>query len=309
MAKLCVVCGEDCSAKPRVKDETGNYACRECAGAAAQQQQQQHQQQQQQQQPRAAKVAVVAGNGQRAMATAGGSSAQASGGPEPEPSHPSVWDDLTPAVPSGSKACPSCGHGMKDSAVLCLNCGHNELTGKALRTKREKPVTIGEVKVKRQVDPAEQAAFFVPLLLGSGLGGFVLLAGAQQNTRQMAAVMVVLVIYASATSFAFTWSLFFHPGLAKLGGIAMVLSNILAVVLARGSPETAGILGLVWLIGAVFGLLALWKDGEKPVLRGMVCGVIVGLILMGTSLSIYGVPGRSDEPATPAGGSSNTEPE
>jgi len=307
MAKLCVVCGEDCSAKPRVKDERGNYACRECADAAAQQQQQK--QQQQQQQPRAAKVALGAGNGQRAMATAGGSSAQASGGLEPEPSHPSVWDDLTPAVQAGSRACPSCGHGMKDSAVLCLNCGHNELTGKALRTKREKPVIIGEVKVKRRVDPAERAAFFVPLLLGSGLGGFVLLAAAQQNTRQMFAVIVVLVIYASVTSFAFTWSLFFHPGLAKLGGIAMVVSNILGVVLARGSPETAGILGLVWLIGAVFGLLALWKDGEKPVLRGMVCGVIVGLILMGSSLSIYGIPESSDAPATPAGGSDASEPE
>lgn len=29
-AKICTVCGIDCSSKPRTKDPQGRYTCREC---------------------------------------------------------------------------------------------------------------------------------------------------------------------------------------------------------------------------------------------------------------------------------------
>lgn len=37
-SKICVLCGEDCSYKPRIKDSHGNYYCKTCHQAAEQRQ-------------------------------------------------------------------------------------------------------------------------------------------------------------------------------------------------------------------------------------------------------------------------------
>ena len=292
-----MVCGQDCADKPRVKDEQGNYACRECADAATKR-------------SAAAKVAVVAGVGQQQLATAGVGAGRAAtakvSSPEPELTNPGVWDDLTPVVPKGAKACGSCGHAMKDEAIVCLNCGHNELTGKALRTKREKPLVIGEVKRKREVDPSERAAFWVPLFIGAGLGGFIWASAAQQSLGQMFMLLMALGFYGFIATVSFVIVLLFNSGLAKLGGIAMA-SAFIGVIFAAfsgASPEFTGIMGLLWIGGAIFGLILLWKEGEHPLVRGMVCGSVIGQVLLTVAMVIYGddikaAAGPRKVPSTP----------
>ncbi len=108
--KTCVVCGQDVSGKPRVKDAAGKYMC---AGECQQ------------------KAAAAAKARQDARPAAPGAAAQAKPPMAPGGLLGQLIDD-SPMLKSAK--CESCGSAMPGGSVICTRCGFNTQTGKALKT-------------------------------------------------------------------------------------------------------------------------------------------------------------------------------
>lgn len=116
--KVCVICGEDCSNKPRTKDAKGRYYCTPCFDAAK----------------------------LRAQKKSSGTVPR----PQPKPSPraldsdgPSMLEKLLDQAPQGAaasaaSACPSCHSFVADGTVICTSCGYNTQTGQRLSVKTVK---------------------------------------------------------------------------------------------------------------------------------------------------------------------------
>ncbi|MFN0132011.1 MAG: hypothetical protein ACKVW3_05705 [Phycisphaerales bacterium] len=114
-AKVCMVCGVDCSTRPRTKDTQGRYTCKACFDAAA-----------------AKAAAKPARKPSPAIAQAPPQSA------EPEP-----LDDLSgiiglddgPSAPIAAQViCPGCQSTIPHGSTLCVQCGRNLQSGGLVRT-------------------------------------------------------------------------------------------------------------------------------------------------------------------------------
>lgn len=115
--KVCIICGDDVSTKPRVKNAEGKYLCKGSCDQAYLKQ---------------AKSAPPK---------------PAAAPPSPESTLP-PGDDIMARLVAGSpmlnaESCSSCGNSMPTGAVICTRCGFNAQTGKATKTvvsalKREK---------------------------------------------------------------------------------------------------------------------------------------------------------------------------
>jgi hypothetical protein len=119
--KICVLCNQDVSGKPRTKDKNGQYACRECLDARA---------------ARMPATEIAA--------------------PPPKRTAPSDDDNLMASLVSDATKdqgdpCPQCGVVMKKDATLCTRCGYSAATGKMAHTRVEasprerKPIGTGRV--------------------------------------------------------------------------------------------------------------------------------------------------------------------
>lgn len=95
--KLCVICGQDCSTRPRQKDAEGRYACTACV-------------EKQKSRPRPAKPPPLLDEDDALVAL----------------------DDEPARVAAAS--CPGCRAPMPGGAVVCLSCGYNMQTGRSLAT-------------------------------------------------------------------------------------------------------------------------------------------------------------------------------
>src|SRR5437763_236971 len=113
VAKLCTVCGIDCSGKPRIKDQQGRYICKECFDKAKQTRQTQKN-------PAPVAAAVAA---ESAAATEGDNSFLLTLGTKESTGL------------KGTKPCPECGRAVPTDAVLCIGCGYNLATGKRVQVK------------------------------------------------------------------------------------------------------------------------------------------------------------------------------
>lgn len=125
--KTCVLCGQDCSNRQRVKDRKGRYYCRACYSEAARRR-------------RAAGASLED--------TAG--STVDSGTDETRDDCLSALVDAgsTSASPSTELQCPGCGMSMPPGAVQCVECGYNMRTGKQLSVQVE-PAAKGVKKRTR----------------------------------------------------------------------------------------------------------------------------------------------------------------
>ncbi len=144
--KICVVCGQDCAGKPRVKDPQGRYSCKSChelgfrkttrpaavgagvAKAAA-----------------GAKVGAGAGAAKPAAKVAQSAAPVPLAGHEPEPEgafdgfdNAAILAGLesspATAVPAAEQ-CPGCGAPMASGAMVCMSCGFNKASGRASTVK------------------------------------------------------------------------------------------------------------------------------------------------------------------------------
>lgn len=105
-SKICRICGEDCSDRPRIKDPQGRYYCKTC-----------HEQAKRNRTPHQI--------------------------PPPQPDEPGgllaeLIDDLSPP-PVSMQSCAYCGQPMTGDAIICLSCGYNAQTGRQLAKVSTKP--------------------------------------------------------------------------------------------------------------------------------------------------------------------------
>lgn len=139
--KICVICHEDCSARPRIKDGQGRYACKACA----------------------------AGRTKPAPIPA----------PVPEPiveddlgfGLEDFMDAPADEQPALGHACPGCGAPVAADCVMCLACGTNVKTGKSAMTK----IKTGEQSMGIKAAGAVGGAVATPILwtLGGLIGGAI----------------------------------------------------------------------------------------------------------------------------------------
>ena len=129
--KVCVICKEDCSARPRVRDERGRYACRACLKANSEAKSKAKQ-------PAAAPAAVsVAASGNDDLLDQGFD--DAGGGFSLESAYSG---HEAPAAPTGAP-CPACSAPVAEGSVVCLACGTNVQSGKKMATKVRKEPGVG----------------------------------------------------------------------------------------------------------------------------------------------------------------------
>ncbi len=116
-AKVCIICKQDCSRKPRSKDKQGRYTCDECAASA-----------------KAARVTAPA-----------------------EPSAVAADDDgAIPFLEEESATsrpamvgCPNCARPLASDAVICMGCGFNRATGRNVTTAMGEGAAPGEPSAGR----------------------------------------------------------------------------------------------------------------------------------------------------------------
>ncbi len=118
--KICIICGADCAARPRLKDSKGQYACQACVKSR----------QRSRQAPKA--PAPVATEAPPAIGDGVGFS----------------MDDYLGDAPAAASAdpgshCPNCGAAKAAGAVVCMQCGYDSASGKAISTK------VRKAKVKK----------------------------------------------------------------------------------------------------------------------------------------------------------------
>jgi len=113
--KICTVCGEDCSNKPRTKDARGNYYCKECYEQASAQ--------------------------RKSKAASPPASATDRRLVDPAPLSADMMDQLIAAAPvvAVTAHCSQCGFALPPGGIICANCGFNEQTKSAVsKTKIKK---------------------------------------------------------------------------------------------------------------------------------------------------------------------------
>lgn len=126
--KICAVCKQDVSNKPRRKDQAGKYICEDCAKKAA-----------------AAKASAPTpdSTGERAPKASPARSAAPSEGVSDE-----FWNS-TMQPTGGAQTCPGCGTMMPGGAKICTRCGFDTVSGKAVRTRVSIEKGLGGGDAKR----------------------------------------------------------------------------------------------------------------------------------------------------------------
>jgi len=115
--KLCVLCGESCVGKPRIKNAQGQYAHSACVEARKNNSQAAQEPQ----------YEDALGLGDEGMDDLLGDI----GMEEPAP------------MGHGANACPGCGQRLADGAVVCMSCGYNAETGRSVSTRSKEVSTPG----------------------------------------------------------------------------------------------------------------------------------------------------------------------
>ena len=119
MSKICGICGEDCSDRPRVKDRHGRYYCKACAAERARTDDD-------------AAPGVAAG-------TAGGAVGAAAASARPDDADTFDLEEVDPGArpmpieildnAEPTRNCPMCFRSMPRDAKICVSCGYDPAKG------------------------------------------------------------------------------------------------------------------------------------------------------------------------------------
>jgi hypothetical protein len=202
--KPCVICGQSCAGKPRIKDNQGRYAHKACA---------------QKKQDKSAQPEID----------------PLDLSPEEEPEMASFLDDLPTSEETESSAgiraaCPGCGSTITSDAIVCMNCGCNTKTGRGNKTK--------SLKAKSNTSGAGIAAkagsfALAPVLpiIGASIGGVI-------GAAVWAAVAYFLNFELGILAIGVGWicglgaALFSRGGNAYAGGVAVVIA-LIAIIMGK----------------------------------------------------------------------------
>lgn len=159
--KVCVVCGQNVAAKPRVKDSRGQYRC---AGECE-------------------KIGLVKAPSPSVKSNLSPAPKSANRAAPPKIAEEAEADNelmnnlISQSSVTATKRCDSCGHPLAMSAVLCMNCGVNVATGETLKTH----VAVDKIKAPKvkkgsnnpyayyRVGPNAWAAFAFLAVIGAVL--------------------------------------------------------------------------------------------------------------------------------------------
>jgi len=119
VAKVCSICGIDCSAKPRTKDAQGRYICGECVG-------------------RAKETKQIQANPPKPKAAAAPGAEAGEGGDDTAQNAFLLELGGKSQALEGGKECPTCQAVLNKRDMICLACGFNLNTGKQMKVKVEK---------------------------------------------------------------------------------------------------------------------------------------------------------------------------
>jgi hypothetical protein len=189
--KTCGYCHQDCSTKPRLRDEAGNYYCKECYPLAQAE----------------GKTKAAAGR----VAPGGVGAASVFADPIiPTPDLVVAKDEPKKAAKAEAKTeeatrnCQSCGIMMPARAVVCTNCGFNSKLKKELKTKIQKPEVIKGPKVRQAGarDPMQILALVATgIAVLGGLGGMGL-GFALGNGPAFLAGLLIVGLYGAIGGFS-----------------------------------------------------------------------------------------------------------
>lgn len=112
-AKICVVCKQDCSGRPRQKDDQGRYTCQSCLDKHAKSQ------------PKAPAPAK------------GGAPAGTAPAAKQSPGDPALAAALAGVDQTAMTPCPNCAVLQAPGAVVCTSCGFDFQREKPIRTRVE----------------------------------------------------------------------------------------------------------------------------------------------------------------------------
>lgn len=265
--KVCVICKQDCSTVPRIKNGEGRYACRSCVETKQKQSSREASAHAaQQQRPR---TFLDADDGEGFIDLSGVLEAERA---------------AQPTMQAGS-ACPGCGMRLQDGQTLCLDCGYDTTRGKPAKQRK-----IKEAKPERTDDPSH------PGIARMGIGAACAAGGAIAGTAiwipaSIASGNALHVLTFVVGGFAGAASLIPVRGYGtKMVGLAAALATAIAVAaciaiapadkndgydFTEGGPRVHGLdesarafFPAVWLLGAscaAYGLASSnpYDDEEK----------------------------------------------
>jgi hypothetical protein len=110
--KICALCGEDCSGRPRTRDARGRYYCATCYERAR----------------RARPQTMRRMSGSESLSAAPAGTAV-------------LAEAMTPPAVDTPR-CKGCGHPLPDGAVLCVHCGLDLVSGKRHRSRVRRAGTV-----------------------------------------------------------------------------------------------------------------------------------------------------------------------
>ena len=247
-AKVCIVCKQDCSARPRNKDEQGRYTCQDCAKKLAT--------------AGASRtgsdaatppkpVVKSASPGGAPPVAAGARQAAARGADDglyklaadPLPAY--MFEEKPVEVGADQEMCQSCGNLMKKAHVICIKCGHNKQNHKTLHTVLKRPEVVKEARA-RQVTMGEtlDSMYVIGPIGVVALGLIVwMVAGAQDKSNDF------VVAYAAAGLFSLVAGIIcliaaFMSGLVE--GLLYLLLPFYSLYWILARCESAFIKALYW---------------------------------------------------------------
>lgn len=224
-AKVCAACSKDVTNLPRTKDGQGRYFCKPCVD--------------------------------KLKAKSAKAPAQAE-----TPEDTDVMAKLLASSP-GVELCPNCGGGINVGAKICVRCGFNKESGKAMKVVVERAKQEKEPKVK-----------------GRRSGNFVISEG------------LYLLILCAVVGGGFTLSMFepaFGALLYIICSILFMVAWIWGIIAAFKDDEgLAGICGILgffifgipWIYFVYWCIFATWRGYLKMTIAGALLGAILGAIGM-----------------------------
>lgn len=197
--KTCVLCGQSCAGMARTRNTKGQYAHQACIKAKQEE-----------------SVALEA-DGEMY-----GAEDVFDGGMD------DLLGDFEPAeIATGASACPGCGHGLDEQAIVCMGCGYNRESGEQSKTKA----------AKDRVRTKSKAAS-----VGSDFAGNML--------NQIA--LPILGGCIGGTIGAGIWAAIAYYGQIRLGLFAWGLGVLVGIGVNIGSRDTGGIVyGLMAMVIAI----------------------------------------------------------
>lgn len=239
-----MVCGQDVSSKPRVKDNQGRYLC---VGAC-----------QKKYQTEVPPVAPKAAPSARPQARAVARDADLDNG---------LMNDLVASSPMiSAKRCDSCGNPLMNNAIVCLSCGFNSATGKAMKTR------VSVDKIKEPKAPKIKGSRYSTSEFGPSFGVlFLIVLVPLVALALLGAVNPVFLVL----SFVLAW-------------LGLAIGNILGIIAAFRNDESGwGLCGILSFFVPFLGLVFLYyllvgnsDKWSKSIFVGSFVAMILGAAVL-----------------------------